>query len=288
MAETSVFTYDGSSFSVTPDVKKAFDTNGYILLRQVLNAKEIQKLRRALESPQMQENAYATADGDMKETQMMLWFYAGSDITGTLASMHKIAGTMEKLMDGDEVYHFSSKVLMKGPKSPGSFEWHQDYGYFYNWGYLYPDTGSVFIAVDDCTKENGCLQVLRGSHRMGRVDHKVVGKQLQADLERVEEGKKRLDHVTMEMKAGDALYFSSNLLHCSTPNNTHERRWSYVIAYNQCHNKSYMTPDHPRYTPHPDYIPLPKVDNSALLDCENYNVEGKWFLKAEEDRARDQ
>lgn len=59
--------------------------------------------------------------------------------------------------------------------------------YFYNWGYLYPDSGSVFIAVDDCTRENGCLQVLRGSHLMGRVDHKVVGKQLQADLERVEE-----------------------------------------------------------------------------------------------------
>ncbi|KAG7157544.1 ectoine dioxygenase-like [Homarus americanus] len=287
MAESSVITYNEATFTVTPAIKAAYDTNGYILLRQVLNPAEVQKMRKALESPQMQENAYVTASGDSRETRMILWFYAKDDVTGVLASLHKIAGTMEELMGGDEVYHFSSKVLMKGPKTGGSFTWHQDYGYFYNWGYLYPDSGSVFIAVDDCTEENGCLQVLRGSHRMGRIDHKVQGKQLEVDPERVEAAKARLDQISMEMKAGDVLYFPSTLIHCSGPNTSDQRRWSYVIAYNQRHNKSYMTPEHPRYTPHPDYTPLPKLPNTALLECENYNTEGKWFLKAEEDRARD-
>lgn len=57
----------------------------------------MQKLRKSLESPQMQEKAYSTADGAMQETRMILWFYAGTDVTGVLASMNKIAGTMEEV-----------------------------------------------------------------------------------------------------------------------------------------------------------------------------------------------
>ena len=36
-------------------------------------------------------------------------------------------------------------------------------------------------------RENGCLQVIKGSHRLGRVDHVLCGEQLQADPERVSE-----------------------------------------------------------------------------------------------------
>ena len=46
----------------------------------------------------------------------------------------------------------------------GAWTWHQDYGYWYQNGMLYPYLVSVFIAVDPATRENGCLQVLEGSH----------------------------------------------------------------------------------------------------------------------------
>ena len=56
------------------------------------------------------------------------------------------------------------------------------------------------IAVDKATVENGCMQVIKGSHHMGRVNHVLSGDQAGADMERVEEAKKRLDlvHVTMD------------------------------------------------------------------------------------------
>ena len=57
----------------------------------------------------------------------------------------------------------------------GRHVWHQDYGYWYENGCLTPDMGSVFIALDPCTKENGCLRVLSGSHKMGRLDHVSIG-----------------------------------------------------------------------------------------------------------------
>ena len=31
--------------------------------------------------------------------------------------------------------------------------------YWYNYGILYPDMGTVFIAIDKTDRENGCLKV---------------------------------------------------------------------------------------------------------------------------------
>nr|XP_027214958.1 uncharacterized protein LOC113807851 [Penaeus vannamei] len=86
------------------------------------------------------------------------------------------------------------------------------------------------------------------------------------------------------MKPGDAIYFSGNLLHCSLPNVSNKPRWSYVIAYNQRHNQTYMKPGHPLYTPHPGYIPLLKVPDSTILTCEeNFDMDKKWVPEGEED-----
>ena len=43
----------------------------------------------------------------------------------------KIAGTMQNLLGGDEIYHYHSKLMMKEPKTGGAHIWHQDYGYIY-------------------------------------------------------------------------------------------------------------------------------------------------------------
>ena len=96
----------------------------------------------------------------------------------------KVAGTMQALLGGDEIYHYHSKLMMKDPKTGGAHIWHQDYGYWYNNGCLLPEMGSVFIPVDPCTTSNSCLQVLSGSHRMGRINHVLEGQQAGADSER--------------------------------------------------------------------------------------------------------
>lgn len=57
--------------------------------------------------------------------------------------------------------------MLKEPFVGGAWEWHQDYGYWYNFGCLYPTMGSCFIAVDRATRANGCLQVMPGSQQFG-------------------------------------------------------------------------------------------------------------------------
>eukprot|EP00057_Strongylocentrotus_purpuratus_P004574 XP_003728981.1 PREDICTED: phytanoyl-CoA dioxygenase domain-containing protein 1 homolog [Strongylocentrotus purpuratus] len=181
---------------------------------------------------------------------------------------------------GGEVYHYHSKMIMKSAKTGGRFNWHQDYGYWYNFGCLYPNMGSVFIAFDKCDKENGCLQIIPGSHKMGRVDHVKIQDQTGADMERVEFAKQKLGLMHVELNAGDAIFFHCNVLHSSSPNNSDRRRWSFIMCYNRKDNDPMMVHHHPSYTP------MPIVPNSAIMDCpDEVDLAGKDFLNPREHEA---
>lgn len=77
-----------------------------------------------------------------------------------------------------------------------------------------------------------CLQVLKGSHKLGRLTHGVTGTQAGADMERVAEAEKRFELVFCEMEPGDVLFTHSNLLHTSAPNESDSWRRSMIVAYN--------------------------------------------------------
>jgi ectoine hydroxylase-related dioxygenase (phytanoyl-CoA dioxygenase family) len=116
----------------------------------------------------------------------------------------------------------------------------------------------VAIAVDPGHSENGCLQVLRGSHLLGRLDHVLSGEQAGADVERVNEALGRLELVHCEMEPGDALFFHCNLLHRSDQNKSDQPRWSLICCYNAARNDPYKESPHSRYTP------LERVDDEAI------------------------
>ena len=87
------------------------------------------------------------------------------------------------------------------------------------------------IALDKCTKENVCLQVLSGSNKLGRVDHALLESgQVGVDLKRVEEPKKHPKLVYCEMDPGDVPFFHCNTLHRSDKNNFHNRRWTLLCC----------------------------------------------------------
>ncbi|MBD3407386.1 MAG: phytanoyl-CoA dioxygenase family protein, partial [Candidatus Lokiarchaeota archaeon] len=156
-------------------------------------------------------------------------------------------------------YHYHSKMILKDPKVGGAWAWHQDYGYWYQNGVLYPNLVSVFISVDKATKENGCLQVIKGSHKMGRINHTLTGDQSGADMERVDEALKRMELVYCEMEPGDAVFFHANLLHRSDQNKSDHPRWSLICCFNAKSNDPYKDSHHPRYTP------LKKVNDDEIM-----------------------
>jgi len=243
----------------TADQRAAFERDGYVLIKGLFDAEETGLLRRALEEdPAIAAHFYDRKDAEGAATRMALWNHPGDSVYGLAARSRRVVDSMEDVLGG-EVYHYHSKLTAKEPFVGGAWEWHQDYGYWYNNGILFPLMASVMIALDQTTKENGCLQVLRGSHLIGRIDHKVLeGSQVGADLERVRKAQEALETVYCEMAPGDGLFFHCNLLHRSDRNGSASRRWTLLCCYNAARNNPFIDHHHPSYTK------LEKVDDGAI------------------------
>lgn len=236
----------------------AFWRDGFVVKRGYFDDAEMALLQRAIALDEsIGAHVVQIDDSGGGTTELALWNHPGDDLFGAFARVERIVGGAERLLGG-EVYHYHSKLTMKRPHVGGAWDWHQDYGYWYNNGCLYPDLLSVAIAVDRATKENGCLQVLRGSHRLGRLDHGRVGGQTGADMERVAEVMKSHERVYLEMAAGDAVFFHCNTLHASEPNRSDKPRNILLCCYNKATNDPYKEHHHPRYTP------LAKLPDSAI------------------------
>jgi len=237
------------SFRVSPAQVAAFHADGYFVVPQLLSADETALLRDLARSDQqLQAQAASRGDGEGGAIKLVVDNDLADDIYGAIVRSRRIADTMDTLL-GDEVYHYHHKLILKEPFTGGAWAWHQDYGYWYNNGCLFPHMASCLIAVDRATRQNGCLQVLKGSHHLGRIDHGKVGDQTGADLERVQAALERLELVYCELEPGSAIFFHANLLHRSDQNKSPDARWAFICCYNTRGNNPYKESRHPRYTP---------------------------------------
>jgi hypothetical protein len=238
-----------------------YEEKGYVLAKAMFDTGEIDLLSRASrEDRALDEHSFGRQDGEGGKVRLSLWNHPGDTLYGMFARCESIVQSAEKLLGG-EVYHYHSKMIMKDAKVGGAWAWHQDYGYWYQNAVLFPLLCSASIAVDPATRENGCLQVIEGSHRLGRIEHVLTGDQARADQKRVEQILKRLPLVYVEMDPGDVLFFHCNLLHRSDQNRSEKPRWSMICCYNAARNDPYEDSHHPRYTP------LQTVPDSAILEA---------------------
>lgn len=235
-------------FQATADDKAQFDREGFIHVRGLFDADEAQQLgETARRDARTWEDATERADASGAKTILAVRDDLGSDIYSSIARSRRVVESMATLLD-DEVYHYHHKLMLKEPKVGGAWEWHQDYGYWYNYGCLFPTMASCYVAIDPAVKANGCLQVLPKSHHLGRMDHGKVGGQTGADPERIPAILKRFELLYVEMEPGDGLFFHANLLHRSDQNTSDDPRWSLICCYNTRGNDPYEVKRHNGYS----------------------------------------
>jgi ectoine hydroxylase-related dioxygenase (phytanoyl-CoA dioxygenase family) len=244
---------------LTEEQLSDYERDGYIVVRNLFSEEEIDLLGQAARNDnEMDKSSSERDDGEGNAVRLALWNHPGDGIYGMFSRCQKMVNRVEEILR-EEVYHYHSKMILKDAKVGGAWAWHQDYGYWYQNGVLSPNLCSVMIAVDQATIENGCMQVIKGSHKLGRINHILSGDQAGADMERVEEAKKRLDLVHVTMEPGDALFFHSNTLHASDANESDHPRWAMICCYNAASNDPYKDSHHPRYTK------LEKVEDDRIL-----------------------
>ena len=257
--------------------------DGYVIAKSFFSRAEIDLLSRSSrEDHELDKRSFGRNDGEGGTVRLSLWNHPGDGIYGMFARCERMVRSVEKLLGG-EVYHYHSKMIMKDAKVGGAWAWHQDYGYWYQNGVLFPDLCSVSIAVDSATRENGCLQVIPGSHHCGRINHVLSGEQAGADMERVNEILKRLPLVYCVMEPGDAVFFHSNLLHRSDQNVSDLPRWSMICCYNSARNNPYKESHHPCYTPL-QMVPDSRIQEVGIKRFDSGSNEVGW-LKVSNDQS---
>lgn len=153
------------------------------------------------------------------EEDPILWEYAVDP--HVLAAVRSIVG--------DALYSISSNVFNKPPGVDGRHPLHQDLRYFA----LRPPEKIIatWTAIDRCTRENGCLAVVPGSHRG------ELGWHGAPDWEHVNSGFFALEEIDVdarvhvEMEPGDVLLFHPLLVHGSGRNRSDGFRRSISTHY---------------------------------------------------------
>ncbi|HAT10644.1 MAG TPA: phytanoyl-CoA dioxygenase family protein [Planctomycetes bacterium] len=219
--------------------RAAYERQGFLILPDLLTAAEAAMLRTQAQSMLRSDSSVMhKGDSTGKTTLLKMWNSAGEDPFGLTARDQRLVDCARQLL-GEAVYCYSHKMTIKEPREGGAWEWHQDYGYWYNYGCLAPSMLSIWIAIDRATQANGCLQILEGSHKLGRVEHLREAGQYNCDRERVEQAQRRFRHRFVELEPGSAVVFDCNLLHTSAANTSELPRWGYICSYNTLANEPY-------------------------------------------------
>lgn len=147
-----------------------------------------------------------------------------------------VGGYLRQLFEGDDILlsqcHHNC-VMTKQPGYSSATVWHQDNRY---WSFDHRNLISVWLALGDETRSNGCLRVLPGSHLLdmepGRFDAALF---LRTDLA---ENKRLVATArTVELARGDVLFFHSRLFHAAGRNLTPEVKYSAVFTYHEASNR---------------------------------------------------
>jgi len=225
-----------------------FKKDGFILKKNLFSEEEINKLKKFINSSSKKEDDARETKTSSGKLSITLWNHPSDDLFGKFSTNERIVKPMEEYLD-DEIYHYHSKIIWKKP-GDGGFDWHQDYGYWYHNACLYPDMASCFIMLDRATKENGCLKVLKGSHKVGRIGHGISNTPEQtADMERIVELEKRHECIYITAEPGDTLFFHANLLHSSEANKSNDSRRTLIACFNTKSNNPYKESGHASYSP---------------------------------------
>jgi ectoine hydroxylase-related dioxygenase (phytanoyl-CoA dioxygenase family) len=128
-------------------------------------------------------------------------------------------------------------VMVKAPRVGQQVDWHQD-GYAWN----HPNMISLMIYLDNANTENGCLEVVPGTHNQGIFPVDPVSKHYM-DLQDDKVAGLTSQALPIIARPGDGLLFHSCLPHFSRANCSDHGRRTLVFAYVACHEAHIMSKD---------------------------------------------
>ncbi len=229
----------------------AFQRDGYLVINNLLSEAELAPIEAVFErflqaDPELvaamgrdfcdMSGPYDRAFADFNIINAVLPRKYAPKLAGNLFEQYAQA-LAEQLLGPEATLDYDQFLSKRPGRDQAVFAWHQDLGY---WPTGTPDTRTTTfsLALDDATPENGCLQVVPGSHREAALrPHRpafrtdpATGLREQAhtltiDLEPEDEV------VFLPVKRGGITIHNERIVHGSAGNPSPRWRRTYILAH---------------------------------------------------------
>jgi ectoine hydroxylase-related dioxygenase (phytanoyl-CoA dioxygenase family) len=215
-----------------------FKRDGYFFPVRVFDAATALHYRQALERHERASGA--PLQGNLRHKTHLLFTWADE-----LVHNETILDAVEDVI-GPDILCWTTNFFIKEASNPGFVSWHQDSTY---WGLDPDDVVTAWVAFTDVTLENGCMQVIPGTHKVAQLQHSDTfhkdnllsrGQEIAVEVDKSKA-------VPLLLKAGEISLHHIKLVHGSEPNHSSDRRIGLAIRYI------------------PTYVKQTKVRDSAML-----------------------
>lgn len=222
---------------MSPEQVESYRRDGFLIVENFLDAAELEEWRRATDEAVAERlnpggepgGLNNQADGDSYYAQVFLQCLKLAD---SHEGMHKIihdprlgeaAATLAGI-DGIRIWH--DQALIKPPYGNPT-AWHLDNPY---WSFTSCDSLSIWVALDEATRDNGCLYYLPGTHKTARRENSGIGMN-QRDLFKIYPEWEHIDSVCAACPAGSAVFHNGLTAHGAGANMTAHPRRAMTCGY---------------------------------------------------------
>lgn len=227
--------HDIRLFSLDDDFKTHFEHYGFAAIGGLLDPMEVKEYRAVYEhfiSGQIDVGAHRSDLGGHEQTHkpgvenvtQIMW---PSHHLPSLREqiLHKRCLELAHLLLGPEAAFDFDMLIEKAPLTNTPTPWHQDAAY---WPDLPDKRGvSFWVALDDATRENGCMWFVPGSHQKPMRSHRPAGKGGGALVCDASED----EAIAVELPPGACTIHHGHTLHYTRGNSTQSRRRAFILNY---------------------------------------------------------
>jgi non-haem Fe2+, alpha-ketoglutarate-dependent halogenase len=202
---------------------EAYRRDGFVAPLDVFAAAEAASFRRELEAFEASLPPGPVARHDRRKLHVRLpWMR-------DLVEDSRLLDIVEALI-GPDILVFTSTFFIKEPGTDATAAWHQDATYF---GLAPHEHVTAWIAVSDASVEAGCMEFVRGSHRLGQLRHapQSVAGSINAGAQSLAAPIDAGDTGLAPLRPGQVSLHHTLVVHRSAENRGRDRRIGLGVSY---------------------------------------------------------
>jgi ectoine hydroxylase-related dioxygenase (phytanoyl-CoA dioxygenase family) len=232
----------GDRYLVTDEERERFERDGYVHLPSVLTDDEVSEIERVYDAflrgeipvagrdlNDMVTGEYGTDPSGYAVVNVMLPRRYYPAWQGNI--FERVGHSIAEQLCGEGMVLDFDQLLAKHPgRADAVFAWHQDQAYW-----IHTEdrrTATCWLAVDDSTLENGCMQFVPGSHREPVRPHRPAAASREDQHTLVTDLRPGERPVPVPIRRGDVTVHHEGVVHGSGGNRSASSwRRAYITAY---------------------------------------------------------